>query len=334
MTNPDVLREELNDLAGVLTGYEGADLDEWSPEWMSRQSLLARQTELLSELEIAEGEYEVEVVLTGGAVAGSTVGARFFGVFLERFQGTLAAATQTLMHGERARGRLAEDVLLSSQMRLVATAPGSFRVGLAGPERSRQTALDIEDAEEELPPFDDAVDRLLDVLVAAELDVTGDALTAAIGELGGRRALNHLVAMVREMAQTGTSATLVRRFPNQDPVRSARMTSAAAARLQQALSRTEQSVDYLRLAGRLTGVRWRTGLFDLEVPGEGTEGPHTYSGRVISDLRESIRHTFDQPVEVLLEETRTRGAVEGQESVTYRLVGIENALPSDSSDQV
>lgn len=323
MSDVNELRAELAELAEILQPIERAEPEPWTADWMGWQSLLTRQAEVLHQLDIAQAEFPVSVSLHGGAVMGNAVRASFLGDFLSQLQATVAAVIQTVMHGaETSRGRLPVDVVEASHLRVVATTPGSFVVGLEGPERSRQETLDIEGLEDEPPPpFDEAMDRLMDVLSAVETDVSGERLTTAIGDLGGRRALNHLVDLAKTIATTGTAATVARRDPFEDSVREARLSASGASRLRQVLSRTEQHIEYEEHVGVLSGVRWKTGLFDLEVERDGESV--AYSGRIVRDLRDSVRSAFDRRVRVVLERTITRTAVEGHESVSYRLVHVE-----------
>lgn len=325
MSDVESLRAELADLNEVLSALGEGQPEEYSAEWMGWQSLLTRQAELFHQLEITEATFPLSVSLHGGAVLGNTVRAGFLGEFLKEFQDTLAAAIQTVMHGvETTRGRLPMDVLEAAHLRIVATAPGSFVVGLEGPPRTVQEALDIDGLEDEPPPpFDEAFERLMDVLSAVETDVSGERLAVAIGDLGGARSLRHLVELAKSIATTGTGATFARRDPFDDRVREARLSALGASRLRQVLSRTEQDLDYVELTGVLSGVRWKTGLFDLEVVTDGDR--EVYSGRVVRDLRDSIRSAFDRRVRVVLERTVTRTPVEGQESTTYRLIHVEPA---------
>lgn len=331
MSGIESLSAELADLSQVLASWGVGEPEEFSAAWMGWQSLLTRQAELLHELQLQQAEFPVSASLHGGAVLGHTLRASFLGDFLKGFQGAIAAVIQTVMHGaETTRGRLPTDVLEASTLRILATAPGSFVVGLAGPERNHQETLEIEGLDEEPPPpFDEAIDRLMDVLSAVETDVAGERLAAAIGDLGGSRAMKHLSELTKTMANTGTAATLARRDPFEDHVREARLSASGANRLRQVLSRTEQDIDYLELTGVLSGVRWRTGLFDLEVEQAGAR--EAYSGRVVRDLRDSIRSAFDRRVRAILERTVTRTPVEGRASTSYRLIRVEPAAPNEPS---
>lgn len=49
MTRIDSLREELDDLSRLLEAHAQVGTEEWSPEWMARQTLLRRQADLAHE---------------------------------------------------------------------------------------------------------------------------------------------------------------------------------------------------------------------------------------------------------------------------------------------
>lgn len=87
------------------------------------------------------------------------------------------------------------------------------------------------------------------------------------------------------------------------------------------LERTEQSTQTVDVRGILTGVRWKSGVFDLE-PADGSD---LISGKVVSELRDAVRAHFDQPGLFELEKTTTRTEVHDQSTTTYRLIGIQDA---------
>jgi hypothetical protein len=322
MSSIERLQEEIAELANLLEPLDQEDLAEWSPEWMSRQSLLTRDTELRHALELAKGDFEFEIRLVGERVHEESIEVSFLGRFLDELQATLNAVGQSIMFGSLVsqKGRFRVDVLDASSLRMVATQPGSFVIGLEGPERDRQLSFLDDDEADALPVLDEAISRVLDVIDVAENDVAGEGMTRALGELGGERPLKKLIKLAGLMASNGTSTVLIDRSPFSSAVRESTLTSAGARRLETILSRTHSSTESLRVEGRLTGVRWKSGVFDLEPLDEGD----AISGRIASELRDDVRAVFDRPVVTTIERTTVQTEIEGTGTTTFRLVGIES----------
>lgn len=318
MTQVEQLRAELADLNGVLADFDVEEFEDLSPEWMTLQSLLDRQVHLMTQLEILEGEAEVEIRLVGGAEQGNRVEATFFGGFLHELQSTVSAIVQALVSGEKRGGAYPQAVLDMSTLRVAPSAAGSFVVLLDGP--AGRAVQDTLEGDIQLPPFDEALDRILDVFDAVEQDVEGDVLKEAVSDLGGHRALTHLMGVARVMARSGTGGRMTQRSPFLDMPREATITAPGANRLQELLSRTEQVTETEYVTGRLSGVRWTRGMFDLEV-GEGDDR-EVITGRIIRDIRQAVQQAFDTVVQAELEKTTTTTQVEEEARVTYRLVGL------------
>lgn len=323
MSAPDEISAELEMLNDVLASSP-EEIEPFSAEWLTMQSLLVRQADLLHALDVAESKYEFEVALSGEAIVGSTVETGFLGKVLESVQATVWSVAQTLMIGERRGGSFGRQVVDAGSLRLVASEPGSFKVGFVGPERNAQRSFD--DEEEPLPVFDDAVSRILDVIDTVETDIEGQHLTEALSQLGGHRALGHLRKLTGILASYQTGARVIQRIPVDDLApREASLSPGGARRMQLILSRTTSETETLHLRGRLSGLRWRTPSFDLE-----TEDGEPFTGSVARELREDIRAAFDMDVVAEVERTVTTFEIAGDETVTYKLVGIEQILPSQT----
>lgn len=318
MSELDRIRAELVELQGVLGLFDDAEPDEWSAEWMGLQSLLARQAELLHQSDLLQGAFEFEITLTGEAVESGSVEMGFAGQLLSLVQGAVSSVVQVLEHGPQRRGRFPSDVLAASKLRLVATAPGSFVFGLEGPMRAAQDSF--LESDPDVPTFDQAVERILDTFDAAESDIGSGQLTEAISRLGDHRAISKMVDLSKMLARSGTGARAIRRSRFLPGVRESNWSTASARRLSEALSRTEQHTSSITATGRLTGVRWRTSTFDLEI-GEG-DNLEMLSGHVTRDLRDDVRDAFDRVVTVTLERTVTSTPVEGEDTVSHRLIEI------------
>ena len=315
MTPLESVRAELADLAQLLDLFARSDVAEKSPEWVAMQGLLRRQADLQHEARLLEGTVDLEVTLIGGAEQERGVEADFLGGFIKELQAAVAAVTQTLVRGERgARGTFPRNVLSASTLRVSASAPGSYVLLMDGP-RDRASQFTIEGTEQ-IPPFDEAIQRIRDVLSASDMDDLA-ALRTAIAEIGSHRALLHISHVARTMARTRTSASIVQRSAFFGRPQEANLTPPAALRLEELLSRTDQTTSTVFVTGRLSGVLWRRGFFELE----GRHG--VISGRVVAELRATVQEHFDRTVHAELERIVTTEA--GQETrVTHRLVAIDS----------
>ena len=311
-------RAELQDLKDVLRSYVDEPPPEWSAEWFSWQSLLQRDAELHHQIRLLEGTADVEITLLGGAEGDHRVKADFLGRFLEHLQGAVGAAAQNLIHGDRGvRGALPRDVLGAATLRVAATPAGSFRLLIDGPVgRAAQTTME---GEEEIPAFDLAVRWVLDLLATSEAG-DDDALLSTLSDIGSRRALEHVRKLMHSVTQTQTTAKIVQRGLFQATPREGRLSPALAEHLETVLTTTVQSTVTIRRSGRLSGVVWRRGLFELEA--ESDRGPDVISGRVVADLRPIVQSHFDTWVDAALEQTTTTLA-NGDTRITYRLVALD-----------
>jgi hypothetical protein len=317
----DVIIEELQDLEAVMGVFNADTLSEDHPGWYTYQSLLQRQVMLRHQLQVLDGRAEVEMRLVGGAVIDNSIEAGFVGSFLASLQSTVSAIVQGLVHGSKRTGRYEDDVLNVSTLRLVSTGPGSFVLGMEGPMgRSAQLSI-VED--EPLPPFDDAIQRLLDVVDAVERDVDGERLGVALSALGGHRPVKSLANVAKLLARSGTVANTVHRSAFLD-VREAVLSPAGARRLQIVLSRTSTSVESRSVVGVLTGVRWKTSTFDLEV--EDDQPTRTIlSGTIVREIRGRVREAFDSLVKADIEVESTQTEFDLEPRITYRLVNVRPA---------
>lgn len=316
----DVVAEiqALNDVATAFQDTDTATAEEWSPEWMALQSIQARQIELQDLRRILEGESDVELSLSGGAEHQSKIEVGFVAKFLDSFQDTVAAVVQALTTGATERGAIPAAVVSASQMRLAASAPGSFIVRIDGPERFANVPI-VGDDDEPLPEFDAAIARVMDVFDSAFHDIAGEELRNSIIELGGKRASSHFKNLAQIVGRSGTTTELIHRSDFLEAPRTARLTAETAERLFGLLSETEQMTTVEVILGKLTGVRWKNQTFDLEVE---AEPPETVHGSVVTAIRDQIKNLFDRPVRAEVEITTTTTQVTEQPTVSYRLVDV------------
>lgn len=315
----DSLRAELDDLSRLLEVTAGSGTVEWSPEWMSRQTLLRRQADLANQISILEGSSEFEVRLVGGAERGHAIGAEFFGTFVKELQWTIASLVQSLTHGETERGPLPADVLDASMLRIGAVTAGSVVVHMSGPP-DRVVQLSLLTGEAAPPPFDEAMDRVLDVLQATEGDADIERLQQVLADVRSPRAIGHVEEFARELARTGTTAVVTERSPFAAEPRQARVNAVSAERLQTVLSKTTRETTVEFITGQLTGLRWSRGVFDLEVPfGEEIA---VISGRVTADIRAAADAYFDKMVRAEVERTVLRSEFSDTAKESYLLIGV------------
>jgi len=319
VTELNVAHEELADLNGVLSDYDRDTPEPGSPEWLTYAALLNRQADLLHEIRLLEGHADLEITLVGGAEADHRVRADFLGKFIWDLQAALGAIAQTFVHGERGtRGVLPRDVLNASTLRVAPSAPGSFVLLIDGPfERAAQLTIE---GQEELPPFDEALGSLVE-LVAASERADNEAIGRVLAEIGSRRALVHIQGLVHRLTGSGTSASVIQRGPITGLPREVRLTIQGALRLEGVLATTVQTTTTTAMTGRLSGVLWRSGIFELEAE---VDGP-VIRGRIANALRVAVQARFDTVVDAVLERTTTILA-DGEEHLTWRLVGLDPML--------
>jgi hypothetical protein len=282
---------------------------------LTLDALVGRQADVLHELSLLTGEAPLEVRFIGGRgqVAG-TVSAGLLASTLSELQLAVSSAAAAQIHGERTRfGPFRADVSAQSTMRVTGFMEGSFVVSLEGPpHRGAQLTLD---ERTEVPAYDDALRRVLNVLEALQ----GDAPAAAdqsVSELDSVRAIHHIRSLARSISERDTAVSIVDRSPftTQGP-REVGIRMGGAQRIVHALDATRQTSEVARRRGRLTGVRWSRASFDLELP-DGT----LISGRVVADLRERVQELFDREVEAEIKTTSTVGR--GGVRTTHTLIGL------------
>lgn len=330
MTALETARLELTELRDLIQAYHEADVAEWSAEWVTLQSLYRREAQLHRQFRLLSGDADVEVVVSGGAERRNRVDASFLGTFLMELHASVEALVQAIMHGEQERGEHPADVLSSASLLVGSAAPtGSLVVSLEGPaDRPAQTGTD---GTLTPPPFDEAIGRLLDVFDASAGD-DRTQLVAAITGLGSRRAQSHVTEIARAFATTGTRARVVHRSSVAPVAREASITPEAAARLRAILTETVRTTRVVEMVGRLSGVRWGSGIFDLEI-GEGA-AREAISGRVVADLRETVRAgVFDNIVRAELEETVITAPIDEEPRLSYRLIGVRLLGDDQSHDR-
>jgi hypothetical protein len=317
----EAIRQELSQV-GVLISSAVPEVEEWSAEWMSQQSLLRRQAELLHQASLLENDYDLEIHLQGDAVHGHVVEASFAGQFLNLLQTAVAAVMQGIIGETGTRGSFSEAVLAKTELRLVATGRGSFMVALEGPRAPVQTELGEEAAASDA--LDEALDRLMAVVTAAGADIDSGRFRQAISDLGGHRAVTRTVELSNLLFQHDTSARFVhrRRF-DRSPVET-RLSVPVARRLGSALDEARTTQASQTLMGILSGMRWSSQKFELEVEETG----EIIEGSVALALRHTVRSAFDRRVEATVMKTTVTTSVEGEESNSYSLIDLRIA-PGD-----
>lgn len=326
MTRLEIARDEFADLTEVLGHYEGRPPAPGAPESLTYDSLLARRADLLHEIRLLEGHADLEIRFIGGAESTNRVRADFLGKILWDIQGTLGAVAQTFVHGERgARGVLPRDILNASMLRVTSSAPGSFVLLMDGPfDRPAQLTLE---GGEEIHPFDEALTSIVQLIDASEHNHPGE-IGRVLAQIGSPRAFAHIRALVRHLVGSQTSAVFVHRPGATNTPHEARLNLETAGRLESVLATTVQTTETVTIAGRLSGVLWRSGIFELE-----TIGGQVLRGRVTNSLRDAVQGQFDRLVDAVLERTSTT-LVDGGEHLTWRLVALDPILQVIDATQV
>lgn len=329
MSDLEFVEESLTTLGEALGAFVEAPPEQGTGAWTMYRTLLERQVQLLHERAILAGEHQVEMDLSGSPVIGNSIDSKFLGGLLQRFQDAVTSVTQTLMAEARDRGSWGGDVLASSRMRVTTTAPGSFVVGLEGPQRSVQLSAIGTDGDEQdrasaepEPVFDEALDLVLDVLHAASNDMDSRPLLESASVAGGR-AVKHLQALAKEVASNTVVAKFVHRSPFRERPRSVQFGYAAARHMESVLSRTETSEETVEVFGRLIGASWLRERFEIQADEDGTEV--IYKGTVNVDLRGQVQAAFDTDVWAVLEKTTVTSDLDDEPTISWHLVAIRSA---------
>jgi len=314
MTELDAVRQEIAELQAHIDAWRD-EPEEWSAEWMTRQSLLQRQADLLHRESLLGGAYDLEVFLEGDSVHDHSIEAGFVGEFLGRLQTALSAIVHETLGETGTRGTFSEEVASATELQLVATGPGSFKLALEGPRQPIQAELG---ELEPTTPLDEALERLMAVVEAAEIDIASDGLRNAISGLGGHRAVARTVELSKLLGQSGTGARFVRRKRFDRTPSETRFSVPVARRLGSVLETVETRQETLTLPGVLSGVRWTAQTFELEVD----DTNEIIQGSVALALRHTVRSAFDRHVEATVVKTVVKSSVEGEESSSYSLVDL------------
>lgn len=273
----------------------------------------ARQVALFAERD-AQGAARLEVTLGGAPVTRHTVAAAFAGQFLDRLQSLMTSVAQALSEQVTLRAPVGREIAERAELRLTATAPGSFRLLLNPPTPEQPTLLPDDDA-----LLDRSVTAVLDVLRAAGLaDEARSTLLDRALPLG-RRARSHLEGLSRLMIGADATASFQHARPGEKPQR-ALLDPERGRRIEAALSGAREHRETVRIRGRLIGASWRTTTFDLEVVDD-QGAVSVIRGAVDPDLRERVGAAFDQEVTAVL----TRHVLTtdtGDETVTHELAGL------------
>jgi hypothetical protein len=97
MSELESIQESLDHVSALLDDYAGADIEDFSPEWFSLQSLINRQAELFEAREVAAGDLELSVSVSGAPVLGGTIAAKFLGETVAALQDTVSAIVQAII---------------------------------------------------------------------------------------------------------------------------------------------------------------------------------------------------------------------------------------------
>jgi len=133
------IKEELAELTGLIA--ENESLMEIHQEddalKLSLEGLKHRQQELLKELYVARKEslfHTFDILFEGESVHGTSMSLGVAGEILSALQDTVTSLVNKRIRGVHAGNKISDDVRRRSEMVLVTTAPGSFRVIVGGPE--------------------------------------------------------------------------------------------------------------------------------------------------------------------------------------------------------
>ncbi|AKB24059.1 hypothetical protein MSMTP_0590 [Methanosarcina sp. MTP4] len=133
---PSIIQEELSELNELIVNKE--QLVEKYPDKFSLKiglySLKEREEYLLKELEKAYERLNIDTfdfVFDGEIVQKHRISLSFFGKFTSALQEVVTSISQSMIDKPTAKGAIPKEICAWSQLDLIATAPGSFRMILA-----------------------------------------------------------------------------------------------------------------------------------------------------------------------------------------------------------
>ena len=134
----DVIQEQLADLAEVFGKAESFGTPDFATR-LALQSLVEHRAELIDELhaaQFAESHADVELVLSGRPVQGTSVAAEVLGDFLKTIQGITLAIAQVLLGQPTSRAPVQRNVAAENTLLVMPQfVPGSFGVRLRFPSK-------------------------------------------------------------------------------------------------------------------------------------------------------------------------------------------------------
>ena len=167
---PSIIQEELAEL-NVLLRDKLILMDKYPDEFTLKigyDSLKNRENHLLVELKEAYERFQIDTfdfVIDGNVVTDYRVSLQFLGSFSNALQDVVTSMSQSIISEPTIRGVIPNDICAASQMDLVATATGSFRMIIASHEtqlgdsvskqslRLLNNLVDCEDDKERIKPI-------------------------------------------------------------------------------------------------------------------------------------------------------------------------------------
>lgn len=319
MTDPYSVEAELVQLAGILEDLEAEAPARDTGDWFTLQSFRHRQVVLLQE-QATQGAPLLELTLSGGPVVGHTVNASFAGQLLDQLQRLVTSVGQALDGEVTLRAPVPRATADRVALRVVATAPGSFRLLLDGPAQPAaiQDALPGLEAD---PLLEASLSSIMDVLEAsADVEDYQRSVLKRAQPLGGR-ARGHLRGLAALLVAADASLTVqLVRGGDAETGRRAHVDPERARRVQAVLSGAHEYEETVRRRGRLVGTSWPAETFDLESTLEGGH-LHVIHGQIEPQLRDVVSRVFDRDVTAILLR-RVLASDTGEEATSYRLIGL------------
>lgn len=319
--NDDALFGELRALHELMSAYPASDLAQSPGLEVMFQSLKKREQEIVAQLDEVPAP-ELALTIEGSSVQGHSILVDQLARLLASLQGTLSAIGQSLTDRVTIKGQVPAHIREATALRLIGTVEGSFGVRLRGPILPPvQESLFLEQVGA-TTVFDSSLEVVLDVVEAVVRDEPEDTVRELLVPLGIRAV--HRFAELADVINVSTVdvATFLWRGPEQEEPRRIRLSRQSAEKLEETLTRAEESQRDIPFTGRLVGASLVRDRFELQL-----DDDEVISGTVERSLVARLKEFFDATCTVTLRVTIAKSTIDEEEAATYRLIDIESPSP-------
>lgn len=305
---PSVIEEELSELQELIA--EGRELIEKYPDKFSLEiglcSLKEREGYLLAELQKAYERYSQDTfdfVFEGDVVQAHRISLSFFGNFTSALQEVVTAISQSIVSKPTVNGMIPKEICETSQLDLVATATGSFRMILVNHQ----------------PQLGDSVQKKAFCLFNELTDCEDDkeAIKAFSKEIG-IRSMKKYQNLVEIIYKNNANVKLYDKFIPEG-FHTKEITSPLARRIYNAISDVAEMPDEtVTYYGKLTGMNVRSYSFEFVIDDTDT----IITGKFEKSLTEELKKCLDSTATVLFNVSTVFEDVIEEEKKKWTIIDI------------